>query len=105
MLMILALALVALALLSLAAPLLARAALGVRLLYAGSALASLVFALGGIVGLIAAPATLALPFGPPWGLMRLALDPLSAWFLLILGLCGTAASGFAFGHAHGPLGW
>jgi formate hydrogenlyase subunit 3/multisubunit Na+/H+ antiporter MnhD subunit len=100
--MILALALVALALLSLAAPLLARAALGVRLLYAGAALASLVFALGGIVGLIVAPTTLSLPFGPPWGAMRLALDPLSAWFLLILGLCGVAASAFAFGHVKGP---
>ena len=55
--MILALTLGSLALLSLAAPLLARSALGVRLLYAGAALASLVFALGGIVGLIAAPAT------------------------------------------------
>ena len=100
--MILALTLGSLALLSLAAPLLARSALGVRLLYAGAALASLVFALGGIVGLIAAPATLALPFGPPWGVMRLALDPLSAWFLLILGLCGVAASAFAFGHVKGP---
>ena len=34
--------------------------------------------------------------------MRLALDPLSAWFLLILGLCGIAASAFAFGHVKGP---
>jgi N-acetylglucosamine-6-phosphate deacetylase len=34
--------------------------------------------------------------------MRLALDPLSAWFLLILGLCGVAASAFAFGHVKGP---
>ena len=102
MLITLALTLAGLALLALAAPGLARAALGVRLLYAGAALASLVLALGGIIGLVSAPATLTLPFGPPWGAMRLALDPLSAWFLLILGLCGTAASGFAFGHAHGP---
>ena len=102
MLIALALTLAALCLFSLVAPLLARSALGVRLAYAFSALASLVFALGGIVGLIAAPATLSLPFGPPWGVMRLALDPLSAWFLLILGLCGVAASTFAFGHVKGP---
>ena len=102
MLITLALVLAGLALLALAAPVLARAVLGVRLVYAGAALASLVFALGGIVGLVSAPVTLALPFGPPWGAMRLALDALSAWFLLILGLCGVAASAFAFGHAHGP---
>ena len=102
MLITLALVLAGLALLALAAPVLARAALGVRLLFAGSALASLVLALGGIIGLISGPATLTLPFGPPWGAMRLALDPLSAWFLLILGLCGVAASAFAFGHVTGP---
>ncbi|MCZ8142542.1 MAG: proton-conducting transporter membrane subunit [Acetobacteraceae bacterium] len=98
MLITLALALVVLAMLSLAAPLLARGALGVRVVYAGAGLACLVFALGGMAGLVAAPAALASPFGPPWGAMRLALDPLSAWFLLILGLCGVAASAFAFGH-------
>jgi formate hydrogenlyase subunit 3/multisubunit Na+/H+ antiporter MnhD subunit len=97
----LALALVALAMLSLAAPLLARAALGVRVVYAGAACVSLVFAAGGIAGLVASTEALALPFGPPWGAMRLALDPLSAWFLLILGLCGIAASAFAFGHVKG----
>ena len=102
MLFALALTLAALCLFSLVAPLLARSALGVKLAYAFSALASLVFALGGIVGLIAAPTTLSLPFGPPWGAMRLSLDPLSAWFLLILGLCGVAASAFAFGHVKGP---
>jgi hypothetical protein len=98
----LALALVVLAMLSLAAPLLARARLGVRLVYAASACISLVFAAGGIAGLVGAAEAMALPFGPPWGAMRLALDPLSAWFLLILGLCGLAASAFAFGHVKGP---
>jgi formate hydrogenlyase subunit 3/multisubunit Na+/H+ antiporter MnhD subunit len=97
----LALALVVLAMLSLAAPLLARAALGVRVVYAGAACVSLVFAAGGIAGLVASTDALALPFGPPWGEMRLALDPLTAWFLLILGLCGVAASAFAFGHVRG----
>lgn len=52
-------------------------------------------------GLGAGPGTLALPFGPPGVALQLALDPLSAWFLLILGVVAlpaalmTAASGFA----------
>jgi formate hydrogenlyase subunit 3/multisubunit Na+/H+ antiporter MnhD subunit len=47
--------------------------------------------------------SLALPIGPPWGAMRLALDGLSAWFLLLLGLSAAAASLFALGQArHGP---
>ena len=102
MLFALALTLVALCLLSLAAPLLARSALGVTLAYMFSGLVAAGFALGGVIGLVTAPSDLALPFGPPWGAMRLALDPLSAWFLLILGLCGVAASAFAFGHVKGP---
>jgi formate hydrogenlyase subunit 3/multisubunit Na+/H+ antiporter MnhD subunit len=100
--MILALALVMLAIISLAASLLARATLGVRLVYGTAALMCLVLAAGGIAGLVGAAEAMALPFGPPWGAMRLALDPLSAWFLLILGLCGLAASAFAFGHVKGP---
>ena len=35
---------------------------------------------------------LALPLGPPWAAALLALDPLSAWFLLLLGLAGCFAS-------------
>ncbi|WP_207540425.1 proton-conducting transporter transmembrane domain-containing protein [Sabulicella rubraurantiaca] len=37
----------------------------------------------------------ALPFGPPWGAMSLALDPLSGWFLLVLGAAGLPAALFA----------
>ena len=44
---------------------------------------------------------LALPVGPPWGRAALALDGLSAWFLLLLGLAGAAASLFALGHPPG----
>jgi len=51
-------------------------------------------------GLPAAPQ--ALPLGPPWGRAVLALDGLSAWFLLLLGLSGAAASLFALGHAPAP---
>ncbi|MBX6747256.1 MAG: hypothetical protein IRY87_34940, partial [Acetobacteraceae bacterium] len=36
-----------------------------------------------------------LPFGPPWGAVSLALDGLSAWFLLLLGVVGACASLFA----------
>ncbi len=45
---------------------------------------------------------LVLPFGPPWGAAVLALDGLSAWFLLLLGITGAAASLFAMGHPPGP---
>jgi len=41
---------------------------------------------------------LVLPFGPVWGPATLALDGLSAWFLLILGLSAGAASLAALGH-------
>jgi len=37
-------------------------------------------------------AVLALPIGPPWAASLLALDPLSAWFTLLLGLAGCFAS-------------
>ena len=36
---------------------------------------------------------MALPFGPPWAAALVALDPLSAWFLLLLGLTSGAAKG------------
>jgi len=45
------------------------------------------------------PPAAALPFGPPWGPIRLALDPLSAWFLLVLAVVALPACLFA---AAGP---
>ncbi|HEY0417970.1 MAG TPA: hydrogenase 4 subunit B, partial [Acetobacteraceae bacterium] len=45
---------------------------------------------------------LVLPFGPPWAAVRLGLDGLSAWFLLLLGVTGACASLFALGHPAGP---
>ncbi|WP_131829653.1 proton-conducting transporter membrane subunit [Teichococcus deserti] len=86
------------ALLAVAAPFLAAAArprLG-RLVPAACILAAL-----GLAGCAAsalalgAPEPLLLPFGPPWGPMSLALDGLSAWFLLLLGLSGAACALFA----------
>jgi formate hydrogenlyase subunit 3/multisubunit Na+/H+ antiporter MnhD subunit len=70
----------------------ALAASALLAILAGAALA------GG--GLPAAP--LALPLGAPWGPMTLALDGLSAWFLLLLGMSGAAASLFALGGAAVP---
>jgi len=45
---------------------------------------------------------LALPLGPPWGAASLALDGLSAWFLLLLGMVGACTSLFALGAPPGP---
>jgi formate hydrogenlyase subunit 3/multisubunit Na+/H+ antiporter MnhD subunit len=59
----------------------------------GLAGAGLAVLLGG------APPPAALPAGTPWGPMLLALDGLSAWFLLLLGLAAACSSLFALGHA------
>jgi formate hydrogenlyase subunit 3/multisubunit Na+/H+ antiporter MnhD subunit len=55
----------------------------------GAAGAAGLFALA---GLFAAPAALDLPLGPPGAALRLALDPLSAWFLLVLGVVALPAA-------------
>ncbi len=84
-----ALALLALLLLGGAAPVLPRLRRGAAGLQAGTALACLILALGGAVGLAApAPDLPVPPFGPPWAPLRLALDGLSAWFALWLGILG-----------------
>jgi formate hydrogenlyase subunit 3/multisubunit Na+/H+ antiporter MnhD subunit len=56
---------------------------------------------GLLLGLPEAP--LALPIGPPWGGGSLALDGLSAWFLLLLGISGACSSLFALGAPAGPV--
>lgn len=103
--MLIALAFCCAALLALAAaaPFAARHTLGVRTLYCGCAVVGAAIALLGVGGLLAGPDLLALPFGPPWGPARLALDALSSWFLLPLGLSASCASLFALGGAHGPV--
>jgi formate hydrogenlyase subunit 3/multisubunit Na+/H+ antiporter MnhD subunit len=53
--------------------------------------------------LVGGPSVLALPFGPPWGPAQLALDGLSAWFLLPVGLSAACAALFALGAVHGPV--
>jgi formate hydrogenlyase subunit 3/multisubunit Na+/H+ antiporter MnhD subunit len=82
---------------------LARSAAGARLVQGGVALAGLMVAAGGVAGLLAGPQALALPFGPPWGPARLALDPLCAWFLLPVGLSAGCAALFALGGVQGPV--
>lgn len=99
----LALLLLALLVLGAAAPLLARHVRGEVATQAAccgagallAALAAAALALGGE----APPPPLALPVGPPWGPLRLALDGLSAWFLLPLGLCAVAVSLAGLGFA------
>jgi len=86
-----------------AVPLLRPARAG-ALVHGGTLLASAIFAVCGTVGLIGAPsAPQALPFAPPIGPlgapMLIALDGLSAWFLLLLGLAGACPALFALSHA------
>ncbi|MBX6376004.1 MAG: hypothetical protein IRZ13_17475 [Acetobacteraceae bacterium] len=103
MLTALALLLLALLLLAAAAPVLAtrhptrgEAAVRVACGGAGALMALLALAAlladGGGAAAGQAAAVLMLPIGPPWGPLRLALDGLSAWFLLPLGLCAVAVS-------------
>ncbi len=49
----------------------------------------------------AAPEQLRLPIGLPLGWTRLALDPLSAYFLLVVNLVGAIVSLYAVAHEHG----
>lgn len=102
MLILLLLATGALLALAAVAPLAARHPAGGRALFGGCVGASVLVAAGGLGGLIGGPEALDLPFGPPWGPARVALDGLSAWFFLILGLAGATASFFALGSMHGP---
>ena len=92
-----------LAALGVAALPLAGHAAGARLVHGITALAGLGLVAGGVGGLLDGPMVLDLPFGPPWGPARLALDPLSAWFLLPLGLSVGCAALFALGGVHGPV--
>lgn len=70
------------------------AALGmVAVLRLGTALVMAGMAVLAVLALLWPSAeVLALPLGPPWAAALLALDPLSAWFLLLLGLAGAFAS-------------
>jgi formate hydrogenlyase subunit 3/multisubunit Na+/H+ antiporter MnhD subunit len=72
---------------------------GARPLHAGCMAVSagfVVLAAGGLA--LGGGAPLLLPIGPPWAPLSLVMDALSAWFLLLLGLCGLAAGGYALAH-------
>ncbi len=98
MLTVLALLLAGLLLLGLLAPLAAGSIARARLLHGATAAAAAGFAALAVAALAAGGAAAApMPFGPPFAPALLALDGLSAWFLLILGLSGTAASLAALG--------
>lgn len=84
------------------APFAARHEAGSRGVLGACTAAAVLFVAGGVGGLLGGAEALDLPFGPPWGAARVALDGLSAWFLVMLGLSGGAASLFAFGSQHGP---
>lgn len=106
MLTALAALIAALLLLAAAAVPLAQRPWGAAVVHGGSlGAAALLVVLAAAALLAGDPAAvpLALPVGPPWGgAALLALDGLSAWFLLLLGLSGTAASLYAMGAPPGP---
>lgn len=66
--------------------------------YGGCGLVCLIVLWTGLAGLAAAPSHVTLPLGLPWIGVNLRLDPLSAGFLVLIGLGGAAASLFAIGH-------
>ncbi|HWX50278.1 MAG TPA: proton-conducting transporter membrane subunit [Roseomonas sp.] len=81
------------------APLGALAGKGARIVHGGGILASAGFAALALAGLAIGDNTvLLLPVGPPWAPLTLALDGLSAWFLLLLGLVGVACGLYGWTH-------
>jgi formate hydrogenlyase subunit 3/multisubunit Na+/H+ antiporter MnhD subunit len=104
MLTALALGITVLVMLAIAAVPLGRHPRGGGIIHGGCLLAMLALAGLALAALLAGPpeTVMALPFGPPWGPALLALDGLSAWFLLLLGLTGAAASLYAIGPGPGP---
>ncbi|SDD76550.1 proton-conducting transporter transmembrane domain-containing protein [Belnapia rosea] len=108
MLTALALGLALLGLLALAALPLAGHRLAGRIVHGGCCVVSAGFALAALGGMAFGlpEEPLRLPFGPAWAGMSLAMDGLSAWFLLLLGLAGVATSLFALGGApRGLVAW
>ncbi len=70
------------------------------LVHGGVLAAGAVFALSGLLALAGGgTGPVALPVGPPWAPLTLALDGLSAWFLLLLGLAAIPSALSALAHA------
>jgi formate hydrogenlyase subunit 3/multisubunit Na+/H+ antiporter MnhD subunit len=81
-----------------AAAFVAQSPLGRSIAYGGSlatASASLLIAL---FSLAAAPSTVTLPIGLPWTGAHFRLDPLSAFYLVVVGLGSIGASLYALGY-------
>jgi formate hydrogenlyase subunit 3/multisubunit Na+/H+ antiporter MnhD subunit len=88
-----------LAVLALAAPALARMQHGAAVVHGAALAGSVAFAALGLAALAAGGAAAAtLPFATPLGPLRIALDGLSAWFLLLLGIAGACSALFALAH-------
>ena len=86
-------------LLALAAAALAGRAPVARLVHGGCLAASAIFAAVGLAALAGGGSSpVPLPLAAPFGPMLVALDGLSAWFLLLLGLAGVPAALYALGH-------
>ena len=76
-----------------------------EIVYGGSLVVSSVACLGALLSLAAAPSDMTLPIGLPWTGARFHLDPLAAFFLVVVGLGSAGASLFALGygrHEHEP---
>ncbi|PLZ02182.1 hydrogenase 4 subunit B [Burkholderia sp. WAC0059] len=69
-----------------------------RLLFPAGALVGLALGACGIAGLFVAPEQTVLPVGLPGLPFHLRIDPLSAWFLAVLGATSTGVSAFSAGY-------
>ena len=88
-----------------AGALLARSPAGRGIVYGGSLAIACVSLLLGLFSIGAAPSTVTLPLGLPWIGAHFRLDPLAAFFLVVVGLGSAGASLYALGygrHEHEP---
>ncbi len=78
---------------------------GRGIVYGGSLAISVASLLIALLSLAAAPSTVTLPIGLPWTGAHFRLDPLAAFFLVVVGLGSAGASIYALGygrHEHDP---
>jgi formate hydrogenlyase subunit 3/multisubunit Na+/H+ antiporter MnhD subunit len=83
----------------------ARMRIGRPLIYGGSLALTVVILVIALMSVGASPERITLPLGLPWIGMHARLDPLSAAFLVLVGLGGAGASLYAIGygrHEHEP---
>jgi formate hydrogenlyase subunit 3/multisubunit Na+/H+ antiporter MnhD subunit len=70
-----------------------------RIVYGGCCGVSLASLLIALLSLGAAPSSIALPLGVPWVGAHFLLDPLAAFFLVVVGLGAAGASFYAIGYS------